>query len=144
MPPHVYLQMTYLGKSRREIFKCPLCPATFFRRFNLKRHIRAAHEKERNYPCSFCDRRFSNASNLKVHVEMKHSENEEFHHCDKCEYKSHSKHNLAQHVRNHHPLDCYFCKRRFHKFDSFVFHYGKMHTKEKQDLSLDKLVCFEI
>ncbi|OXA45027.1 Zinc finger protein 26 [Folsomia candida] len=81
----------HLEKSARES-NCHLCPRTFLWRRGLQRHIRVAHENQRNYPCAFCDKRFSISSELKRHVEVKHAtSNEMIHSCDKCEYKSFSK-----------------------------------------------------
>ncbi|XP_035712424.1 zinc finger protein 596-like [Folsomia candida] len=91
-------EKTHLEKSTRSVSKCDLCPQTFLSRSGLLVHVRTVHENQRNYPCAFCARRFPSSSDLKRHVVARHGTNDELiHFCDKCEYKSHSKVNLANH-----------------------------------------------
>ncbi|OXA45292.1 zinc finger protein 888 [Folsomia candida] len=130
-------EMTHLDKSTREVTKCNICPETFLSRDGLQHHIRVVHENRRNHPCSFCEKRFPNSTELKRHVEAKHATNtskELVHFCDKCEYKSHSKHNFAQHVRTHNVAnwrECYFCKKKFSGWHILVRHCSRVHCLEK-------------
>ncbi|XP_035713718.1 zinc finger protein 888-like [Folsomia candida] len=97
-----HVKSTHMQKVGRETFKCQLCPQTRTSRERLQNHIRRVHENQRNYPCTFCDKRFSNSYHLKRHVEVIHATNKEpIHSCDKCGYKSHSKHYLTMHARRH-------------------------------------------
>ncbi|XP_035713574.1 zinc finger protein 596-like [Folsomia candida] len=126
-------EMTHLEASTRAMSKCRLCMQTFLERFSLQRHIRVVHENRRNFPCRFCDKRFDSASNLKRHVEARHPTSKELvHSCDKCEYKSHSKINLASHARRHLAAnrECYFCGKKFLTFPELVSH-SRVHTLEK-------------
>ncbi|XP_035712187.1 zinc finger protein 467-like [Folsomia candida] len=125
-------EMTHLEKSSRPMLKCDVCPHTFLSRANLQRHIRVVHENRRNYPCSLCDVRFSSSSHLQGHVQAKHVTNKEpTHSCDKCEYKSYSKGNLASHKRRHNAArqGCYFCRKKFIIFQELVVHF-RVHTLE--------------
>ncbi|OXA45161.1 zinc finger protein 184-like [Folsomia candida] len=128
-------ERVHLEKSTREIFKCDVCPQTFLGRDGLQRHIRQVHDNQRNYPCAFGGQRFSCAYNLKRHVEAVHATNEEkIHSCDKCQYKSNSKTNLAQHVRSHNVAnwrECYFCKKHLATFHTLVRHCSRIHCLEK-------------
>ncbi|XP_035713672.1 zinc finger protein 816-like [Folsomia candida] len=128
-------ETTHLDKSARDVFQCRICPQIFLTKSGLRRHIRDAHENQRNYPCAFCDKRYSCASYLKGHVERKHATNKELiHSCDKCEYKGHAKRNLAQHVRIHNVeswRECYFCQKKFARFADLVKHCSRIHCLEK-------------
>ncbi|OXA44481.1 hypothetical protein Fcan01_20862 [Folsomia candida] len=95
-------EKTHLDKSARDMSNCHVCHENFLSKLGLQRHIRVVHENWRNYPCTFCDKRFSCSSHLKDHVEARHVTNKELiRSCDKCEYKSYSKHNLANHRKRH-------------------------------------------
>ncbi|OXA47582.1 zinc finger protein 665-like [Folsomia candida] len=125
-------EKTHLEKSTRDRSKCHICPQTFLNRSGLHRHVRFVHENQRNYPCPFCDQRFSTSSRLKRHVEAKHATNKDpIYACDKCEYKSYSKHNLAIHRTRHNAArhGCYFCGKKFLTFSQLVDH-GRVHTLE--------------
>ncbi|OXA47175.1 gastrula zinc finger protein XlCGF7.1 [Folsomia candida] len=125
-------ETTHLEKSARNVSKCHLCPQTFLTRIGLQLHIRILHENRRNYPCAFCNERFSRSSNLKRHVEAKHGANKELiHSCDKCEYESKSKQNLARHKARHEAGNrgCYFCGKKFVTFYELVKH-CRVHTLE--------------
>ncbi|OXA45157.1 zinc finger protein 160 [Folsomia candida] len=123
-----------MHKSTREVFKCQLCFKLLSTKLCLHRHIKAVHENERNYPCTFCDKTFSHSSHVKRHVEARHPvDKEKIHSCDKFEYKSHSKVNLALHVKRHFSgkHGCYFCERKYVTFPELVKHCGRFHTLEK-------------
>ncbi|XP_035712326.1 gastrula zinc finger protein XlCGF8.2DB-like [Folsomia candida] len=125
-------EVTHLEKSARRIFKCCLCPQMSLTRANLQKHVQVVHENQGNYHCSFCDKRFSTLGNMRLHVDVKHPPNrEKIHSCDKCEYRSHSKVYLAQHVKRHNPANrgCYFCQKMFGNFSGLVRH-CRLHTLE--------------
>ncbi|XP_021959675.2 zinc finger protein 436 [Folsomia candida] len=125
-------EMTHLEKSTRAVLQCHVCPQAFLTRAGLQNHVRVSHENQRNYPCTFCDKRFSFSRDLKRHVDAKHAANNEpIHSCDKCEYRSYSKHNLALHARRHKAAryGCYFCGEKFVAFRELVKHF-RIHTLE--------------
>ncbi|XP_035713774.1 zinc finger protein 823-like [Folsomia candida] len=125
---------THLEKSTRDRLQCQVCTQTFLSKLAVQRHVRAVHENRKKYPCEFCDKGFSKPSNLEGHVEAKHATNKDLiHSCDKCEYKSYSKFNLAYHVRRHNPAnlrECYFCGKQFVMFQELVRHSNRLHTLE--------------
>ncbi|OXA47264.1 oocyte zinc finger protein XlCOF26 [Folsomia candida] len=125
---------THLEKSRRKIFHCGICPTTFVTKAGWKRHIVSSHGNQRDYRCAVCGKRFALQSYLKRHVENKHPVDEEkIHSCKKCEYKSHSKAYLANHVKRHNIANykhCDFCSKAFAIFPDLAKHFGR-HTLEK-------------
>ncbi|OXA47342.1 Zinc finger protein 91 [Folsomia candida] len=133
-------EVTHLEKSARRIFKCCLCPQMSLTRANLQKHVQVVHENQGNYHCSFCDKRFSTLGNMRLHVDVKHPPNrEKIHSCDKCEYRSHSKVYLAQHVKRHNPANrgknparfpCTLCGKEFKIRKDLETHIS-MHTTEK-------------
>ena len=48
-------------------FKCDVCPQSFNRNHDLKRHKRI-HLSVKPYPCTFCDKSFSRKDALKVSI----------------------------------------------------------------------------
>ncbi|OXA47383.1 PR domain zinc finger protein 5 [Folsomia candida] len=121
-------------KSGRETFQCHLCLQTFLTKYGVQRHIRVIHEKQRNHRCTFCEKSFSSPSHLKNHVDAKHDPDKKIYTCTECEYKSHAKGKLAQHVKRHDVSnwrECYFCKKQFASFPELVRHFGRIHTLEK-------------
>ncbi|XP_035713616.1 zinc finger protein 37 homolog [Folsomia candida] len=127
-------EKTHLEKSARDMLQYRVCPQTFSSKKSLQGHIRVLHENQRNYPCAFCDKRFANTTNLKVHLERRHPTGKELivYSCEKCEYRSHSKANLAAHGIRHNAAryECYFCQNKFFLFNILVKHCGA-HTLEK-------------
>ncbi|KAI8851267.1 hypothetical protein BC829DRAFT_356663, partial [Chytridium lagenaria] len=49
-------------------FNCPLCPMSFRRSHDLKRHTRSLHTKVKPYICVKCSKSFSRLDALKRHV----------------------------------------------------------------------------
>ncbi|XP_035713854.1 zinc finger protein 525-like [Folsomia candida] len=128
-------EMSHLEKSARPRLQCRICPQTFLSSRGLQHHIRVVHENQRNYLCRFCDKKFSTSQNLRGHVEARHLTDKVWiHSCDKCEYKSHSKVYLGQHLRRHNATkrhECYFCKKQFVMFPELVIHCSRVHCLEK-------------
>ncbi|OXA45291.1 zinc finger protein 726 [Folsomia candida] len=126
-------EMTHLEKSTRPVLQCHVCPQTFLSRSALQSHIRVEHENQRNYPCALCNKRYSKPSYLKRHVVARHAANKELiHSCDKCEYRTHAKANLAYHRLHHNAAryGCYFCGKKFFTSNQLVPH-CRVHTLEK-------------
>ncbi|XP_035713657.1 zinc finger protein 264-like isoform X1 [Folsomia candida] len=127
-------QVTHVEKSAVANLKCTRCPLTFCSSSSLREHIQVFHENQKNHPCKFCGKRFSGSNDLQRHVEAVHPASEDkINSCDKCEYKSHSKHNLVRHKARHDVKkhECYFCGNRFVCFRNLVRHCGLIHTLEK-------------
>ncbi|XP_035712396.1 zinc finger protein 782-like [Folsomia candida] len=97
---------THLEKSVRRIFKCELCTQMSLSKPDLQKHVQVVHENQRKYQCAFCDKRFSKSGNMRLHLDAKHPTNrEKVHSCDQCEFRSHSKVYLVQHVKRHSPAN---------------------------------------
>lgn len=52
--------------------RCPLCLATFSRRWNLKRHI-LLHSQQKPYVCTLCNTYYKRLDSLKFHVLTRHA-----------------------------------------------------------------------
>ena len=48
-------------------YQCELCPTSFRRSHDLKRHHRSLHSTEKNFACQFCSKKFSRMDALKRH-----------------------------------------------------------------------------
>ena len=51
---------------------CVYCPSAFRQPSELKRHVRAVHEKRRDHKCPHCPSAFGKASHLNRHVRTQH------------------------------------------------------------------------
>ncbi|XP_035711565.1 gastrula zinc finger protein XlCGF8.2DB-like [Folsomia candida] len=126
---------THLEKSTRDVLQCHVCCRTFLSRHGLQNHIQVQHGNQRKFPCHLCGTILSTSSSLKRHIEAKHAANRELpHSCDKCEYRSYSKVNLANHVKSHDVAnwrECYFCKKKYVTFPGLVKHCSRVHCLEK-------------
>ena len=68
--PHGHHHMSMYGNhsqpaTQERPFKCDVCPQSFNRNHDLKRHKRI-HLSVKPYPCTFCDKSFSRKDALKV------------------------------------------------------------------------------
>ena len=54
------------GEGSKHRFACELCPKSYTRRHDLKRHVSNSHSEERPYSCEQCDKSFSRPDQLKV------------------------------------------------------------------------------
>ncbi len=63
------------SQTHFKVYPCPECGMLIKKkRYNLKRHILAVHQKERKFKCTFpsCDHRFQTKANFKRHVSTVH------------------------------------------------------------------------
>ena len=52
--------------------KCPICSKTFFKPFNLSRHLKnkCCQKPNKNFKCSFCGKNFARSFCLKRHQKI--------------------------------------------------------------------------
>jgi len=80
-------------------FQCGSCDKEYFRRQDLKMHVKSYHEGVK-FPCNQCDKQFGHRRLLKVHVKSYH-EGVKFQ-CDQCDKQYGQRCVLNRHFRLHH------------------------------------------
>lgn len=111
-------------------FPCNLCPAKFFKKTDLERHIQM-HNGIKPYKCEFCFHAFTTSGNLTKHV-RRHTGEKPFS-CDMCPKAFVSTGELAEHRRIHtgeKPYECHVCKKHFNRTGHLKRHI-KTHTGVK-------------
>ncbi|KAI6358322.1 hypothetical protein MCOR25_007364 [Pyricularia grisea] len=96
------------GSSAGSRFECSLCPKTFPRACDLKKHTKF-HERPVKCPyedCPFHDRGFSNEKELDRHINDRHTESPQMYSCSYsgCNHKSKRESNLKQHEKKKHNI----------------------------------------
>ncbi|TLS23333.1 uncharacterized protein PpBr36_05950 [Pyricularia pennisetigena] len=97
------------GSSAGSRFECSLCPKTFPRPCDLKKHTKF-HERPVKCPyedCAFHERGFSNEKELDRHINDRHTESPQMYSCSHpgCNHKSKRESNLRQHEKKKHNID---------------------------------------
>merc|ERR1712126_285363 len=80
-------------------FQCGSCDKEYFRRQDLKLHVKSYHEGVK-FPCNQCDKQFGHRRLLKMHVKSYH-ESVKFQ-CDQCDKQYGQRCVLNRHFRLHH------------------------------------------
>ena len=81
-------------------FKCSYdgCDKEYKLKGNLKQHIKAVHDKIKDFECDKCEFKCSANSHLKTHIKMVHDKIKDIE-CDKCDYKCSSNSDLKKHIK---------------------------------------------
>ncbi|CAG9106397.1 unnamed protein product [Plutella xylostella] len=80
-------------------YKCNVCDREFDRKYNLSRHLKKDHLKEKNNECETCGYTCFTVTELKVHM-IKHV-GERTHECDVCKKAYARKKTLKEHMKIH-------------------------------------------
>ena len=95
-------------------FLCDQCSQPFARRERLVRHIKAVHDKIRDYKCPHagCPYEAARSSQLKIHITSVHEKLKPFL-CEHCSYEGPTKSDITRHVKHVHatvkPFKCQHC-----------------------------------
>nr|QGN01273.1 EGR-like protein 1 [Dugesia japonica] len=87
------------NQFRIKQFTCNTCKKSFYRRDELKRHVRI-HTGERPLACTFCDKRFMRSDHLSTHIRIHTGEK---------------------------PYQCNYCVRIFSRSDERLRHVRQSH-----------------
>ena len=144
-------------KTRFEIvpnkeFKCDKCNFSFNTIFELRKHIKRIHEKERNFKCNGCDFKFFTNHEMRIHYKKKHKELElekdeeksdkEFK-CKLCNYSTSIEVSLEHHQKRTHDkvrnFNCNICDHKTYEYSEMKKHQASSHSEEKANLLITKI-----
>ncbi|XP_065571960.1 zinc finger protein 572-like isoform X2 [Artemia franciscana] len=89
------------GIDQGKRYECEICPRTFTRAWNFKKHQRF-HAGEKPFQCPTCKKNVSSSSHLKTHV-LSHT-GEKPYECPVCKKKYSRKNRLIKHQRVHNKV----------------------------------------
>lgn len=145
-------------------YKCAICGYETNDKGRLNQHLRI-HDNVKKFKCGHCQKFFSLKSNLKMHIKAVHDSNKDYR-CEKCGYQTnrkdgYDKHllvhesgirfwckmcnlgfdcmaNLKQHDKENHEVgadgkkfECKKCGTRFGQKPTLEKHYRTVHAKDK-------------
>ena len=89
----------YRTHTGEKSFACKICDRKFAKKCNLVQH-QATHSELKSFKCSICPegRFFKTNSGLCHHMVFHYEPKFD---CNYCDYKSHTKSNLKQHIKTH-------------------------------------------
>ncbi|CAL8098744.1 unnamed protein product [Orchesella dallaii] len=114
-----------------KIYKCDICPKTYYWENLLRRH-KLTHLNKREFKCVVCNKLFACKSNLDNHMRI-HTGEKPFS-CSVCLRRFGSKLHAKRHERTHQEVGnefaCVFCERQLRK-KRFLDSHILLHIKEK-------------
>ena len=128
-------------------YQCTLCPSSFTKKGNLRRHYRY-HTNDRRFECQVCSKKFVRKDYLYSHVKKHLKEQSvdagklyeiskqrvvnKLFDCSHCKRSFSTAPNLRRHLRLHtgeKPFGCVQCDQRFTRDDTLQKHVIKEHGK---------------
>ena len=99
--------------EKEEKRSCSQCDyQTEWGKSHLDRHIRAIHDRIKDFQCPFCEISCSQKGNLRLHIDQVHKNIRKFS-CEQCDYKSNFKYDIAKHKKSVHEktqdIRCPYC-----------------------------------
>ena len=91
------------NEDRDDKLRCEQCPYCTSRIYMLKRHVKAVHDKIRDYVCEECDYAASQKSQIRRHMANIHKMGENFK-CQQCPYTSAEQRKIRTHMANVHKM----------------------------------------
>ena len=123
--------------QERKRFTCDRCEYSSNHSGNVKKHIKAVHNKIKNFVCDRdnCEMAFSSNSHLKQHIKAVHDKIKDFVcNIDGCEKSCTTKSNLKDHIANIHNIDIVWnhcpkekCKYKCKTKNSLQKHLANIH-----------------
>jgi len=96
-----YLDKMHWGPTTRET--CRFCTLSFVRKYDLKRHVKAVHLREREHACQDCGCKFKRRQHLDAHMNQIHQKTSFV--CEHCSRDFTSYTNMRRHVRTFHEKE---------------------------------------
>lgn len=133
------------GSASSRPFTCKFCSATFGRRDNMAKHVRAIHQGERPYVCEICSFRFQKKDHCQKHVRIVHFKERPFE-CEICQSRFGQKSDLNKHFKTVHekikPYSCEHCGLTFGHRGNMLRHRSVVHEKRKPYVCPICSTCF--
>ncbi|KAJ8905784.1 hypothetical protein NDN08_002289 [Rhodosorus marinus] len=112
---------------------CPHCGATFKRKYEMQRHVKSIHLKEKRHTCTVCDKGFFQRSHLTVHMRTVH-ERKKDDVCTICGRSFATKYKVDRHVRAVHNKErtfkCVHCGSTYYQSSDLKRHVRLQHPSE--------------
>ena len=135
------------NENHEKTFHCSLCPATFYEKVHLRRHIDETHVKQKVHICRKCNYKSTNQSNFNRHLKIVHCDDGQAGKarrpfpCDfrGCDYRAIQKSDLMKHIRRRHnearvkDFSCSLCPARFYETQDLKKHINEVHC-QREDL----------
>ncbi|XP_066971596.1 myoneurin-like [Macrobrachium rosenbergii] len=132
--------------SGEKSYKCLQCPASFTRKYALRRHVQNLHVDVEDFVCTYCHAKFASKEFLTLHMET-HDKSKPYV-CTLCHASFSRKDKLTVHIKNHETegkgkviaqvknfsskvFVCNECPATFENHSLFVEH-SQMHAGERQ------------
>ncbi|XP_055710210.1 oocyte zinc finger protein XlCOF6-like [Phlebotomus papatasi] len=119
--------------TKEKKFTCELCPYKTDLSATLKRHVKAVHQKLKDFQCTRCERSFTMESSLKIHM-MRH-EGIKNYECPICGVKKVAICELKSHMFTHtkeKTLSCEFCPYKCNARTNMRLHVKAVHQRIKE------------
>ena len=127
-------------KENKKEVKCEKCDYKSSLNSKLKTHIKAVHDKIKDFECPFvfenkqCDYKCSTNGDLKIHIKRIHDKIKDVE-CDKCDFKSSTNGDLQIHIKQVHDkifdFKCDKCDFKSSKNGDLQIHIKRIHDKIK-------------
>ncbi len=116
-------------------FQCNLCNKSFFRRNQLRLHLKCHNEGPRLHACLICEKRFLRRDTLQNHLKL-HTSNDKFR-CTQCQKTYPTKAKLKLHILSHtQKFSCPSCKMCFREKGHLKTHLNMVHEKKRFDCDI--------
>ena len=93
-----------------KIIECRWCRDKYDDKGLLQKHIKDVHDKNKPFECRNCRNTFTKRSKLKRHIKNVHHKIEDIK-CKKCEYTTTQSSNLEKHIKEKHKKSDKNCSR---------------------------------
>eukprot|EP00188_Purpureofilum_apyrenoidigerum_P004817 Plantae.Rhodophyta-Purpureofilum_apyrenoidigerum.ctg5750.p1 GENE.Plantae.Rhodophyta-Purpureofilum_apyrenoidigerum.ctg5750~~Plantae.Rhodophyta-Purpureofilum_apyrenoidigerum.ctg5750.p1 ORF type:complete len:644 (+),score=101.53 Plantae.Rhodophyta-Purpureofilum_apyrenoidigerum.ctg5750:188-1933(+) len=110
---------------------CEYCGATFKRKYEMRRHTKSIHLKEKRHTCDVCGKQFFQRSHMTIHMQTVHERRKE-EECPECGRSFATKYKVDRHYRAVHlherTYKCEFCGGDYYQNSDLKRHMKLQHA----------------